>query len=313
MKIDAVVVTYNRIGKLKKCLSNLLECNLDRILVIDNHSNADTVKYLDSFSNRFPRKIKVYHLKQNIGGAGGFNFGLKKFMEIRNADYVWLMDDDSMPTPESLNKLSNSLNSLIPSKRGFATGSIYWKDGSLAKMNVPRKKDNGMQENMQTVFVNRNVLQENKIKFVVSASFVALLLARSAVENCGFPISEFFIWGDDVEYTSRLTNNGLLGIQVEDAKILHMSDLNVGTNIVNEGDNISRINLHYFDFRNGIYISRHNGIFSLAKTLCERILWVVRILFFAKKYKFLKLKILVKGTLDGFSFNPKIEPYSTTG
>ena len=71
-KTCAVVVTYNRIELLKHCLEKikLQTFNCD-ILVIDNNSNDGTHEYLVS------KKIPFYKTEVNIGGAGGFNLGIK--------------------------------------------------------------------------------------------------------------------------------------------------------------------------------------------------------------------------------------------
>ena len=36
------------------------------------------------------------------------------------------------------------------------------------------------------------------------ATFVSLLLRAATVQKVGLPIKEFFIWGDDIEYTRRI-------------------------------------------------------------------------------------------------------------
>ena len=92
IKVDGVVVTYNRLSLLKECLTALLdqEYPLNKIYVINNNSSDETASYLRKISKKYPTIIPV-NLKKNVGGAGGFNVGLKFFMKKSNAAYAWIM------------------------------------------------------------------------------------------------------------------------------------------------------------------------------------------------------------------------------
>ena len=50
---------------------------------------------------------KIYELKNNTGGAGGFEYGMKKALEY-DCDYVWIMDDDAYPRDNCLERLFHS-------------------------------------------------------------------------------------------------------------------------------------------------------------------------------------------------------------
>ncbi|CAJ1226833.1 glycosyl transferase [Levilactobacillus zymae] len=289
---DAIVVTYNRINKLKECLSNLLSMNLKHIFIVNNASTDGTLDYLMQIEAK-NEKVIVKNLRKNIGGAGGFNTGLKMFLENSNSNYVWLMDDDTVPNMNALTKLEVGLSAVPEKNRGFAVGQTYWTDGSLAVMNKP--------------LISSKKADKKSVRYVDEASFVAILIYRNAVLTVGLPIRDFFIWGDDVEYTRRLISNGYLGVQVLDAKIIHKMAANNSTNIVHENNNVGRISRYYYDFRNRVYLSRELGYRRLLKTLVGRIVWFFRIIFYPGKYKLLKLKVLVKGTMDGIKFSPKIE------
>ncbi|MCC9316194.1 glycosyltransferase family 2 protein [Lactiplantibacillus plantarum] len=292
--IDALVVTYNRIEKLKECITNLLSMNLSHIFVVNNNSTDGTQDYLDELSNKMARLI-VFNLDSNVGGAGGFNYGLKKFYEESKSEYVWVMDDDTIPTSNALDIMQHEMNEIPSALRGFVTGDVIWTDGSLAKMNVPQPWKSKVNETTQNILRLR------------SASFVAILISRLAIKRVGFPISDFFIWGDDVEFTQRITKSGLYGIQTKKAKIIHKMKNNNNTNIINENDNILRIKRHYYDFRNRVYISKLDGMLAFFKTIVGRFIWAAKIIFSPNKYKLLKLRILISGTLSGIKFAPIIE------
>ena len=72
--VVAIITTCNRCELLRRCIACLQVqqgANCD-ILVIDNDSRDGTAEYL-----RTQHDVKVYHMADNIGGAGGFYTGIK--------------------------------------------------------------------------------------------------------------------------------------------------------------------------------------------------------------------------------------------
>src|SRR4028119_2142102 len=103
MKIIAVIVTYNRLALLKKCIAGVQQQSRrpDGILVINNSSTDGTVEWLAT------QEVTVV-TQPNLGGAAGFSTGIKEAYK-RGADWIWLMDDDTIPTSSALEKLTNAI------------------------------------------------------------------------------------------------------------------------------------------------------------------------------------------------------------
>ncbi|WP_295266446.1 glycosyltransferase, partial [Veillonella sp.] len=91
--VVAIVVTYNRLELLKECIQALQSQSLALdILVVDNNSNDGTRGYIEKLA--LTNKNIIYkNTGENLGGAGGFNFGLKIAAKM-DYEYVWIMDDD---------------------------------------------------------------------------------------------------------------------------------------------------------------------------------------------------------------------------
>ena len=89
MKICAVVVTYNRLELLKGTIEKLLTQSrkLDEIIIIDNKCTDGTSEYLKTIED----KVTPVFLDENLGGAGGFNKGIKIAYE-KGHDYIWIID-----------------------------------------------------------------------------------------------------------------------------------------------------------------------------------------------------------------------------
>ena len=57
-------------------------------------------------------------------------------------------------------------------------------------------------------FYDRIELLRDGILLAEQATFVSLFLKAGTIRAVGLPVKEFFIWGDDIEYTRRITIRG---------------------------------------------------------------------------------------------------------
>lgn len=100
-KILAVVVTYNRLELLKRCIKGLQSQTLKDfdILIVNNGSTDGTKEWIDSLS----KEILRIH-QGNLGGAGGFYAG-QKYGYDNGYEWIWMMDDDGVPDSNQLSEL----------------------------------------------------------------------------------------------------------------------------------------------------------------------------------------------------------------
>ena len=125
----AVVVTHNRIDLLRQCVAQLENqiCACD-ILIVDNASTDGTAQWLESQPDLHCRNTGA-----NLGGAGGFNLGMRWAVEA-GYDYVWVMDDDCLPQPDALEKLLEA-DRILEGNYGWLSSVALWTDGSECIMN----------------------------------------------------------------------------------------------------------------------------------------------------------------------------------
>ena len=79
--VTAVVVTYNRLPLLRRCLAALQAQTVQglRVLVVDNASADGTAEYLKTLA--MPGLV-CRILTENLGGAGGFAYGMQAAAEL---------------------------------------------------------------------------------------------------------------------------------------------------------------------------------------------------------------------------------------
>ena len=228
INVAAVVVTFNRLEKLKTVLESLQSQTRvpDQLIIVNNASTDGTAKYLEEFARDFSMKdrinLNVVTLPENVGGAGGFSAGMRKGYEL-GADFVWIFDDDGYPQPQALEKLLDGFNAAVGELGAdvpYACSMVKFVDGSICEMNNP----------VPTWDWGRLIAKGfNNLVMVTSCSFVSVLIPRWVMEKYGLPFKEYFIWFDDAEYTLRITRV-CPGVQVLDSVIVHDMGANKGVN-----------------------------------------------------------------------------------
>lgn len=286
-EVAAVVVTYNRKDLLEKCIKKLQEQTVPLdILVIDNASTDGTNELFESV----PENVKYFNTGKNLGGAGGFNYGMKKAYEL-GYEFFWLMDDDTMPYNNALEELLKAKDEL--KRFGFLSSIAEWVDGSLCNMNVQK-----------TGILKKKIDLKQKYNTVIMATFVSFFISRSIVRQHGYPISDFIIWSDDLEYSRRISKNYPC-YAVSSSKVLHEMKSNAKVGI--ENDSNERLWRYQLVYRNEVYVFRREGMKGWIYLLSRMFFHSAKIIARAPNDKMKKIELIWKSFFEGIKFNPKIE------
>ena len=101
MKILTIIVTYNGMKWLSRCLGSLRQSSLSTdVLVVDNGSTDGTIEYIRS---EFP-EVQLVATGQNFGFGRANNIGLKKAV-AEGYDYVYLLNQDAWVFPQTFERL----------------------------------------------------------------------------------------------------------------------------------------------------------------------------------------------------------------
>lgn len=289
--VALVMVTYNRLELLKGALETIFQqmTPVDGIFVINNHSTDGTEAYLETLTKEHSN-LFVKNLTKNVGGAGGFNAGMKFAYQEHDYDFYWLMDDDTYPSETALTALLKADQEI--ENVGFLSSDVVWNDGTPVKMNVPVVSD-----------VWNDKVQAGLVG-LKSGSFVSMLISRAAFHKVGLPIKEFFIWGDDMEYSRRISKC-FASYFVSASVVTHKTGANTGVDIMSETGN--RIQRYYYDNRNQFYMAKKQGFKQGLKFVINRISLSFRIFLSHSEKKLEKIGVIFKGIWAGIFFNPKIE------
>lgn len=223
-KIDAVIVTYNRLNKLKKAIESYEKqtISLRNLIIINNASDDGTREYLDQWKEKKNNFTKyVINLPENIGGSGGFNVGQELALTL-NSDWVFIADDDAYPERSLIEKFQN----LVSTKdfRDYAAISI-----------LVRNSDNTVALDHRQFFnikklipkrISSKVSDYGKEEFECDLiSYVGTFINSNALKTVGTCRKDYFIYGDDTEHSIRLTKYGKIAC-IPSIEIYHDCGMN---------------------------------------------------------------------------------------
>ena len=289
--VTVVVVSYNRATLLRECLDAIAAQTrpIDRIVIVDNASTDESRDVIRSHgliaAHAANDTAHVIALPRNTGGAGGFCAGtaiaLADFATSRtgatNASsqsrhYLWLMDDDTVPTPTALEALLAAVERCAYENRAMPAvlgSKAIWTDGREHLMNKPRKRSHIIKGD---AYLDMSSFASGQEGSAVpepgatnayqarSLSFVSCLINAGAMINLGrLPRAAYFLWNDDFEFTTALLRQGI-GYYVPASEVVHKtkvfgsSDADPGARFYNEVRN--KIWLWRFSRRNFTTLER---------------------------------------------------------
>lgn len=296
-RVAAVVVTFNRLDKLKTVLDKLRVQTTppEWIVIIDNASSDGTDAYLAGLGDP---SLDVTRLAENTGGAGGFATGMKRAYEL-GADFFWLMDDDCYPEAEALEKLvagHAEANKAMPGGVPFACSLVYFDHHELAEMNIAAPDWKWA----------RLWAQGQRAVLVQTCSFVSALYTRETVERIGLPLREYFIWFDDAAY-ARMASVGVgPGVCILDSKVIH----DTPDNVAGDFSRVDDRNIWKFAYgaRNeASYHLHHESLLAYLRFFAR-----VEILMHRGRVPFRLRRRIAGRLLAAITFNPRAERVTPT-
>ncbi|MCH4240593.1 MAG: glycosyltransferase [Prevotella sp.] len=290
-KIAAVIVTYNRLDKLKKALEcyDHQTCNVDILIVVNNHSEDNTQEYLDNWQDYpAPYIKKVINLPENLGGSGGFYAGEKAALEF-NVDWVLVADDDAYPDLDVIEKFRVFLmNNIANGYSAICTKVCNVNRHIVLDHRRTYKIEFGL------IFKSMNcplkLYQQDQFNLTLF-SYVGTFLNAKALVKVGLCNPDLFIYCDDSEHSLRMHEFGNI-ICIPSMTFVHDS----GQSTQNKNRNILLSWREYYGHRNYTYmLNQHHHFAALYNAVYQ--LLKASIKYFGYPSCF---KLVYTAFLDGF-------------
>lgn len=201
--VVVVVATLNRPAEVARLVKSLVPGALYMagVVIVDNGRNLD----LNQIYNGGELSVDICRPQRNLGCGGGLHFGMKSAREkfgSRITHFV-LLDDDAVLPPDAIGSLierGQAVNAdVIYPMVVDREGRIGWFPGLRSAL--PWKTI----RQVQTPGDYLNICGPEPVPFSWSPG-VCLLVSRTAVQAVGFPAVDFWVRGEDLEYSLRLTS-----------------------------------------------------------------------------------------------------------
>lgn len=222
--IGVVIVTFNRLEKLKKSLDCFMAQELmpKYILVVNNNSNDGTKEFLDYWKNDNNMALKKYviHENENLGGSGGFHVGLEKAKELE-ADWVWVSDDDAYPQKDTIKKANDYIEKNGYERLLAVCATVYDMNNNIAYGHRKRVVNGILKITIKVI----EPCEYERDSFKLNAfSYVGAIIRKKALLEYGTTKEDYFIWFDDTEHSIRISEHGDI-VCVPSIKVNHENEL----------------------------------------------------------------------------------------
>lgn len=305
--VIAIILNWNGAEDTIECLRTLDNFNKGlQCIVVDNFSEDQSLKKIMAYLSE--EKIHTFFLnednienvdecvllanvivisaKENYGYAGGNNLGLKFVREKMNKDFVWILNNDTKVTRDSLSELLFSINE--NERIGFVSSVLVYED----KPDVIQCAGGGRVYPLLgkcTLALKGQPLKslllfdDKKLEFLMGAS---LLLRTSLIREIGYIPEKYFMYYEETDWQKNAVRNGWL-LKVSKKSIVLHGDSGSTKN--------SKFVYHYYRNRAALIFSKEYGynVFITAINLA-----VITIIQNTNSFK--NIKYGISGIYDAF-------------
>ncbi|MBQ9254531.1 MAG: glycosyltransferase [Bacteroidales bacterium] len=226
IKLSIVIVNYNVEHFLEHCLLSVRQAvkNIEtEIFVVDNNSVDNSVPML---KEKFP-EVKLIENKENVGFAKANNQAIR----ISQGEYVLLLNPDTVVEEDTFTKCIDFMDKtpdagalgvkmidgqgkiLKESKRGFPTPWVcFCKMTGLTSLFPNSKKYCGY-------YMGHLSYDETNQVDILAGAY--MLMRKKALDKSGLLDETFFMYGEDIDLSYRITLAGYKNYYFADTNIIH--------------------------------------------------------------------------------------------
>ncbi len=243
--IVAIVVTYQPEIDILEQLLTMLESQVDTVVLVDNGSLPDLAIWHET--TRPNSAVELLLLNENRGIAAAHNVGIE-WAKNHQAQFVLLMDQDSIPAPGMVAKLSSAIAQL---PHAAAAGPRYLD--TRQENPPPFIRVRGLNLKRCTCATDEDVVP---VDYLISSG---CLIPMSVLDKVGGMRDDLFIDYVDIEWGLRARHHGFQSFGVCAAKMQH----SLGEQPIKFlGKNFPLHSpvRHYYHFRNAVLLYKEQWI-----------------------------------------------------
>ena len=226
MKLSVVIVNYNVCYFLEQCLHSVkkaCEGIAAEVIVVDNNSVDGSVAMV---RDKFPWVTLIANTRNT-----GFSFANNQAMRISHGQYILLLNPDTLVEEDTFHKIIRFMDEhpeggglgvkmidgkgtfLPESKRGLPTPEVaFYKIFGLSLM-FPRSRRFGR--------YHLGYLDNERVHEIEILSGAFMFMRRNVLEETGLLDEDFFMYGEDIDLSYRITKAGYKNYYFPNTRIIH--------------------------------------------------------------------------------------------
>lgn len=226
MKLTVIIVNYNVKYFLEQCLHAAQKAALkvsSEIIVVDNDSVDGSCQMVEE---KFP-EVQLISNRENLGFSKANNQAIR----ISKGEYILLLNPDTVVEEDSFLKIIRFMDEtpeagglgvkmidgkgrfLPESKRGLPTPEVaFWKMSGFSKL-FPRSK--------RFSRYHLGYLDENQVHEVEVLAGAFMLLRSETLDKVGLLDEDYFMYGEDIDLSYRITLGGYKNYYFPETTIIH--------------------------------------------------------------------------------------------
>jgi O-antigen biosynthesis protein len=226
MELSVIIVNYNVKHFLEQCLHSVLKASKmvsSEIFVVDNNS-------VDGSTQLVKEKFPQVHLIENKDNVG-FSKANNQAIRLAKGKYILLLNPDTVVEEDTFTKIIRFMDEhpdagglgvkmidgkgifLPESKRGLPTPWVaFCKMFGLSKL-FPKSKRFGK--------YHLSYLDENETHEVEVLAGAFMLMRKETLSKVGLLDETFFMYGEDIDLSYRITQGGYKNYYFPETTIIH--------------------------------------------------------------------------------------------
>ena len=235
-KVYIIILNWNGLEDTTECLESLKKITYPnyQVLVIDNASDGNDVRIL---REKFGDYAPVLKNRYNYGFQKGSNIGMQLAIDD-GADYVLLLNNDTVVKPDFLDKLVEVSES--NSQLGILSASIhnYYSHQDLDPVCImPMEVDwwRNSAKRLEGGIVTGQLIET---EYIVP---VACLIKKSTIESIGYLCEDFFLTVGDTDYCIRAKRASIGMAVVTNSIVYHKGGSAIDKGLAKNRLNWSRV------------------------------------------------------------------------
>ncbi len=247
-KVSIVILNWDGKKDTAVCLESLKKITYPNyhIILVDNGSHDDSSTY---FKKNYAY-VSLITIKENIGFTGGNNVGMKEALK-QNADYVLMLNNDTVVEPVFLNKLveaaeEDKITGIFgPKILYYSKPYKIWSAGGNFIPFIGKARTIGINE--------EDGEQYDQKKEVAWVTGCAMFIRRSVLEKIGLLEEKYFSNYEDIDFCLTAKKKGFKILYVPKAIIYHK--------IAKDWGGLDSPLYIYYQVRNNLLFIKRNLLF----------------------------------------------------